>query len=301
MAAQLAQQRTDRSVTSATKSPAFSPGRTSASRTHAAHYVLFDAKQPTRRIGRGNGLFLVLPYSGEEQGNSQYMSFALDTMRAYNGTPQHDYLAALESAYSPQAKPGQSTTITHDGSQTQSTLPAVIVSLSPAARNALTNAQIALQVITGSLPMKASLPTAQSGDKREAITDAMHSAAPASTQVTMPSLEQIRSMSAADWFYDTTNVQDFTFRMAPDKAAAFEAAYNSKTLNIQRASDIPRLHYQDSWTYTASSAGSGMSSTFSFDSVWAGETYGSQCLVQSDPLFGGILVSWGDSRENSAS
>jgi hypothetical protein len=95
-------------------------------------------------------------------------------------------------------------------------------------------------------------------------------------------------MSAADRFYTTTSLQKFLVGMTPDEAATFGAAYQSRTLNIQSAADVPQLDFKSSWTFT----GDGEDGSFSFNSKWAAQQYGNY-FVGSDPFFGGRIISLG--------
>jgi hypothetical protein len=233
------------------------------------------------------------------------MSSALNAAGGYATSAQEAYLSAAEKADLPQPAEGGSVTINFgldtQNSQSGSGSPAVIVSLSAAARDALSGGQVALQVMIGDAhsPTAALVATAQTDPtavKPTVGTPAGTSASAcetASSGASLPSAEQIQSMSASDWLYATANVQDFTAGMTSAQASSFEAAYNAKTLNIQKASDIPQLDYNASFTDSATATGTGGSSTVSMNSTWASQQYGPNCVVRSDPLYGGILVSWG--------
>jgi hypothetical protein len=233
------------------------------------------------------------------------MSSALNAAGGYATSAQEAYLSAAEKADLPQPAEGSSLTINF-GVATKNSLsgsasPAVIVSLSSEARNALSGEQVALQVMVGDAysPPAALVATAHTSPTAVQPTVGNPAGTNASANETassgapLPSAAQIQSMSASDWLYATTNVQDFTAGLTSAQASSFEAAYNAKTLNIQKASDIPQLDYSASFTTSATATGTGGSSTVSMNSAWASQQYGPNCVVRSDPLYGGILVSWG--------
>lgn len=225
---------------------------------------------------------------------------------------QEAYLTALESADISQPAEGGSVTIefgqSSKNSEAHSTSAAVIVSLSQQARDALDLEQVALQVVTEGSYSPATLLNAKGSAEPQApvprgrsfgTTSSLTSEA-ASGPTALPSRDQVSSMSAADWFYATTDVHSFTAGMTQEQAASFEAAYNSRTLNIQNASDIPQLDYKASFTYSGTATGTGGTDTVSMNCSWAAQQYGPNCIVQSDPLYGGILVSWGTQPSNGA-
>ena len=60
-------------------------------------------------------------------------------------------------------------------------------------------------------------------------------------------LDQYRRMSVTDRFYATTDADNMDFGMAPDEKASFDAAFNSRTLIIQDAADVPLLDDKTTW------------------------------------------------------
>ena len=201
--------------------------------------------------------------------------------------------SALSRAVTDQVPMGASATIRWGGaSQTRPADPAVVITLSAQAQTALDRDRIALQVIARNL-------SAPAAHAQNAMLPAPPQAETENDAAPLPSgsrdqalLQQYRQMSVADRFYATTDPGEITAGFSPDQKAAFDAAYQAKTLVIRDATTIRGLDAKETWTLT-NGPGGGMAASGSFNGVWATQHYGSQYVVFST-LFGGpMLVSWG--------
>jgi hypothetical protein len=183
---------------------------------------------------------------------------------------------------------GSSSTVSwgSDSSKAAAGSPAVIVSLSGVASAALNQLEIALEVInkgSGKLLPQTPNPVASAPS---ALASGTPSPAPAASGDAL--LQQYLSLPVADRFYATTTLSEITAGLSADQKAAFEAAYQSKTLRIQNAADVPGLDYHETWNIGPW----GESGGGSFSGA-VNQQYGQNYLVTSTLYGGGIFVSWG--------
>jgi hypothetical protein len=196
--------------------------------------------------------------------------------------------------------------------------PAAIVSLSPTARNILSGAQIALDMITAVRQSEHGAPA--STPEQNNKTDAA-SAKPGATD-TAPSLVQpgtgdvISSRSdpsIADIvkqvqstlndpnsvFYNMVNQaggpEKWSSYMANEQdQQSFIDAFNNKTLIVENASNVAGLDYQDNTVLTGISENVRSSESTAF--VLAQNAAGYQAGVMQLPVIGGIYLAWKDPK-----
>ncbi|HEY3848503.1 MAG TPA: hypothetical protein VGL95_15460 [Acetobacteraceae bacterium] len=196
--------------------------------------------------------------------------------------------------------------------------PAAIVSLSPAAQNILSGAQIALHMITAA---RQSEPGARaSAPEQNNNTDAA-SAKPGSTDraptLVQPSTGDVISSrsdpSIADIvkqaqstlndpssvFYNIVNQaggpEKWSYHMDNEQdQQSFIDAFNNKTLIVENASNVAGLDYQDNTVLTGISENVRSSESTSF--LLAQNAAGYQTGLMQLPVIGGIYFAWKDPK-----
>lgn len=193
------------------------------------------------------------------------------------------------------------------------TQPAVIVSLSPAAQNILSGAQIALDVMTaahtgGYEPTPSSLASDSSNApaKPVSVSQAPSLIQPGAGEVISspsdPSISQIVQLAKDSLtdpgavYYNFVNQMGGASKFAAcmfsgNEEQSFVQAFNNKTLTIQNASDVAGLDLQDNTVLTGTSESGSMSMNDAWmasqDSI--NETYSTGLFM---PIVGGIYVTW---------
>ena len=180
----------------------------------------------------------------------------------------------------------------------------VSVRLSPQAKTALSQQQLALTV----LQQAARLVTGrQNTDQPETQSDAVIvkplEPEPTGTELNSttdgPSFDEVlaqrQAMSPSERFYAGLDLDLATSVMSSDEKAAFLAAYDAKTLRIQDAADVPEADFHQTTTVVVG-AGIGMRSNAEFNNgrdvgFAQGARWG---LMQVDPFIGGTVVTWDD-------
>jgi hypothetical protein len=218
------------------------------------------------------------------------MSSSIGSTR-FDSLSPNQLSSALIQAITAQVPDGSTATFRYGANdQTGSASPASIVSFSPEANAALTRDQIALQLMNRDSSYRpAQRQVSAASTSANAATDKLATTAPSDSSTAL--LDQYRQMSVTDRFYATTNAKDMDFGMTPGRKAAFDAAFNSRTLNIQGAANVPLLDDKETWTVSKADGG-GMGSTGSFSGAYQPPP-GQQATVFGTIFGGDMLISWG--------
>jgi hypothetical protein len=199
--------------------------------------------------------------------------------------------------------------------------PAAIISLSPAAQNILSGAQIALDMITATRQSEREVrasATEQNNNATEkpGTTDGAPTLIQPSTGDVIssrsdPSIADIvkQAQSAlsdpAAVFYNMVNQDDgpasfISYVGDAQMQQSFVTAFNNKTLTIQNASDVAGLDYQDKTVLTGTSenAGGGINGAWMAEQDKTNGTYSSGMII---PVIGGIYVTWANPSANTGS
>jgi hypothetical protein len=209
------------------------------------------------------------------------------------------------------------------GSQSlRSTQPAVIISLSPAAQNILSGAQIALDVISAvrangqGAPASASTRSSSGAPvKPGSVSQAPSLVQPSTGEVISspsdPSISQIVQLAKSSLsdptavYYNFVNQVGGTskfaaFMFSGGEEQSFVQAFNNRTLTIQNASDVAGLDLQDNTVLTGTSERVNMS----MNDAWMASqdsskgTYSTGLFI---PVVGGIYVTWANPAASASS
>lgn len=99
----------------------------------------------------------------------------------------------------------------------------------------------------------------------------------------------------AERFYKSTNVTQFTAGMSDAMASSFIQAYNNHALDIQAASQAAGVTETGTQTtsFFGSAMGGGMAQSGGTIHVAGLMKTNQYVMTQSDPFFGGVVISWG--------
>jgi hypothetical protein len=187
---------------------------------------------------------------------------------------------------------------------TGSNSPAAIISFSPGAQAALTNAEVALTLISDSAKANGRAGAAAAKPISGATTSQ-----PEQNPRTAASIADM-VMAAGSILQDPTSVfyqeinseggpeHYMSYMSDPQTRASFVQAFNDKTLTIQNASDVAGLNYTDSTSLTSTSETSNENYNTTYLSAQnSGANYASLIMF---PAVGGIYFSWPKSSSASA-
>jgi hypothetical protein len=188
--------------------------------------------------------------------------------------------------------------------------PAAIVSLSSAAQNVLSNAQIALDLMVTARPSGHETPTSTQGTYANKAPSLVE---PGTGQVISSSSDPSISgivQQAKNALNDTTSVfynfvnemggpSSWSTFMGTTEQQSFAEAFNSKTLTIQNASNVAGLDYKDNTILSGTSE----TGTISINGAWRASqdklngTYSTGLMI---PVEGGIYVTWANPNPSAS-
>ena len=205
----------------------------------------------------------------------------------YDAVLQDSYLTAADQANR------QILASPDTDAQSNSVTPAVIIALSPQAQSGFSEQQSSL--LSSSATSLLGPPSASSEIpvQTTAADESAGTTSAGDLPDSAPSLEQMMSMTAAEWFYATTAVQELVAGLTPDQASAFEAAYNTRTLYIESASGIPQLNSRAIQIYQRHLSAGGGNSAVPLKDLMTTQGAASTSFVYADPFFGELFISWG--------